>query len=117
MSKKHKKMQFLTFFEDNLGNISQTCKMIGIDRKTYYNWIKTDMIFKSQIDDILESKIDFVESKLLEKIKENDLRAIIFYLKTKAKHRGYSEQYEIENKTTQNFDNNIKIYLPKKEEI
>ncbi len=90
--------------------------MIGIDRKTYYNWIKTDILFKSQIDDILEDKIDFVESKLIEKIKENDLRAIIFYLKTKAKHRGYSEKYEIENNDTKKFDNQIQIYLPQKED-
>ena len=37
MTTKQKKDKFLEVFEAHLGNISQSCRVIGIDRKTYYN--------------------------------------------------------------------------------
>ena len=117
MTTKEKKYKFLEVFEKYLGNISQSCKVIGIDRKTYYNWINKDNNFKNKVNEILEAQIDLVESKLIEKIQNNDLGAIIFYLKTKGKNRGYSEKYELEKKDVKEFSNKeqIKIYLPKKE--
>ncbi len=45
-----------------------------------------------------EESLDFVESALMAKIEEGNLRAIIFFLKTKAKSRGYSEKTEIDLK-------------------
>ena len=42
-----------------------------------------------------ETTIDFVESQLLKNINEGDTTSIIFFLKTKAKHRGYVERQEI----------------------
>ena len=41
-----------------------------------------------------ESMVDVAESKLFENIKDNDNTAIIYYLKTKGKHRGYIERSE-----------------------
>lgn len=46
-------------------------------------------------DDEFESTIDKAESKLFENIDDNDDTAIIFYLKTKGKHRGYVERSEV----------------------
>jgi len=42
-----------------------------------------------------EHMIDFAESKLYQNIKGGDNTAIIFYLKTQAKHRGYIERAEV----------------------
>lgn len=42
-----------------------------------------------------EHMIDFAESKLYQNIKSGDNTAIIFYLKTQAKHRGYIERAEV----------------------
>lgn len=42
----------------------------------------------------LEEQVDFAEEKLFENIGENDNTAIIFYLKTKGRHRGYIEKKE-----------------------
>jgi hypothetical protein len=45
-----------------------------------------------------EKKTDYVESKLFEKIDEGNLTAIIFYLKTQGRDRGYGQGIEITGK-------------------
>ena len=88
---------FLEALEKSLGNITLASQMTGISRRTFYNWLRDDEEFKQAVDDITEIQIDFVESKLLERIKQGDTTAIIFYLKTRAKHRGYVERMEIKS--------------------
>ena len=46
--------------------------------------------YKKRCKEIQESLIDFAESQLLKKMKKEDLGAIIFFLKTKGKKRGYT---------------------------
>ncbi len=46
-----------------------------------------------------ESSIDLAESKLIEAIKAGNLTAIIFFLKTQGKSRGYSERSEFGHTT------------------
>ena len=41
-----------------------------------------------------ENTLDFVESKLMKAIDDGNLTAIIFFLKTRGKSRGYSERSE-----------------------
>ncbi len=112
------KERFLKAYEKNLGNIGASCKAINISRQTYYEWIKKDKKFEKQVNEINELFVDMVETQLVKKIKNNDLGAIIFFLKTKGKKRGYTERIETENKQVDNFtsDSQIKIYLPKKED-
>lgn len=98
LSTKTKKSGLLEALKASLGNISEATKAIGINRKTYYTWLKEDQDFAQSVDNITESQIDYVESKLLERIREGDTTATIFYLKTKGKKRGYSEKLELEAK-------------------
>ena len=44
---------------------------------------------------IVEQIVDLAESKLVDAINNGNLTAIMFYLKTKGKHRGYSERHEV----------------------
>jgi len=104
------KSQILEALEEYNGIVSSACASIGLARSTYYLWLKEDAEFAKQVDDITDVAIDFVESKLFEKIKgvqvmgKEDVydlppsdTAIIFYLKTKGKKRGYVEKSEVTN--------------------
>ena len=91
-----KKKNFIEALRNNLGHISNACESANISRKTYYNWIDKDKDFKEDVDHVQESLLDLAESKLLENIENNENTAIIFYLKTKGKKRGYIEKQEVE---------------------
>lgn len=112
------KKRLLEMLLKSKGIISTACESANLDRQTFYNYKRDDPDFAKAVEDIEESCIDFVESKLLEKINgwENAVltkegyvaydqppsdTAIIFYLKTKGKKRGYVERQEI---TGQNGD-------------
>ena len=87
-----KKQKFLEALAQGYGIIATACEAIGIGRSTYYRWYNADPEFKEKVDEITETQVDFVESKLMQSINANDTTAIIFYLKTKGKARGYSEK-------------------------
>lgn len=96
---KFRKKAFSDAYIKTFGNVSQTCNAIGIDRSTYYDWLKKDKEFKKHIESLepQERFMDFLESKLVEKINNGDTASIIFALKTKAKPRGYVERQEIQH--------------------
>ena len=91
-----KKKRFLDALKEAKGNISLACEKSGVGRTTYYRWLKSEK-FKSEVEKIKEEAIEFVENKLMERIEAGDLGAIIFFLKTKAKHRGWSEKIEVKH--------------------
>jgi hypothetical protein len=107
------KKKILEELEKQKGIVSTACNNTQTPRSTFYNWLKTDEKFKEAVEEIQEVAIDYVESKLFEKIegvfesKETQQginvykvppsdTAIIFYLKTKAKKRGYIEKSQME---------------------
>lgn len=101
------------------GIISTACDSVGLSRTTFYDYVNTDEAFAKEVENVNEAAIDFVEGKLFEKINgismlgkggtgdEGDEdpvytlppsdTAIIFYLKTKGKKRGYVEKSEVEH--------------------
>jgi hypothetical protein len=87
-----KKAKFLEVLKNNAGLIYISCEKYNIDPTTFYNWKKTDPQFEKAVENITERLIDLGESTLYTKMKEGDLTATIFFLKTKGKHRGYSEK-------------------------
>ncbi len=108
-----KKKLLVDALSECYGIVTDACRMVGVPRSTYYNWLKEDTEFKQAVEDTQEEAIDFVEGKLLQKIKGITLgqvkdgelvvydqqpsdTAIIFYLKCKAKKRGYVERTEVE---------------------
>jgi len=92
-----KKLRFLSAFRGKAdGNISDACKAVRVGRTTFYEWLKADVKFAAEVDDANEAIIDWAESRLRARMRANDTTAIIFFLKTKAKKRGYVERVEQE---------------------
>ena len=89
------KKKLIKYLNEGKGIISYACSKAGVSRQTFYNWKKDDPEFAVAVDEINETIIDVVESKLLTQINDNNLTAIIFYLKTKGRNRGYVEQADI----------------------
>jgi hypothetical protein len=83
--------------QKSMGNVTIASKNTGIDRSTHYIWLDKDENYKQWIEQIPEIVIDFVESSLFKNIKDGKETSAIFFLKTKAKHRGYVERQEIEH--------------------
>jgi hypothetical protein len=76
------------------GNLSAASKSLGVDRHTLYSWIEQDGLEQAVVEG-RNSRLDFVEGKLDQKIDSGDTTAIIFFLKTQGKSRGYVERQEI----------------------
>lgn len=99
MAKKHDpewhKEKLLEALERSLGIVTPACKEVGIARNTFYEYYRTDEIFKKKVDDINEVTLDFAENQLLKKIKEGSERSILFYMKYKARKRGYTDSLDI----------------------
>ena len=101
---------FLVSLEKSLGIITAAIEATGVSRAKYISWVSVDEEFSKRVALIMEKQIDFVESKLLEKINKGDTAAITFYLKTKGKDRGYTEKSIMEEREV---IININSLLPK----
>lgn len=77
-----------------LGNVSKACETVGISRGHFYEWVKEDEAFAQSLKDVREKTVDIAETALQKLIQEGNPTAIIFYLKTQAKDRGYREGME-----------------------
>lgn len=86
--------------EKSLGIVTTACKNVGIDRRTHYRWLKDDQDYKEAVESVEDIALDFAESQLHKQIKDGNPTSTIFYLKTKAKRRGYIERQEIHQETT-----------------
>ena len=93
--KQHTKKAILTALEKSLGVVTTACRQVGINRTTYYKYLKEDEDFAKQVKDIENIALDFAESQLHKQISEGNTTATIFLLKTKGKSRGYVERSEI----------------------
>ena len=101
------KQKVIEALERSLGIVTPACKEVGISREIFYKWYRQDDEFKRSVDDINEIALDFAENQLLKKIKEGSERSILFYMKYKARKRGYTEDINI----TGNIDNDVTIKI------
>jgi hypothetical protein len=89
------KEQFLESLKLKFGNATEAAKAIGISRQVAYNWRRDDLTFAEAWDEINEGLKDFAESKLLLNISRGKEASIFFFLKCRAKDRGYIERMDI----------------------
>jgi len=90
------KKAMIAALEKSLGIVTTACKAVEISRETHYRWLREDEQYKEAVESIADIALDFAESKLHKSIENGSDTAVIFYLKTKGKKRGYIERSEFE---------------------
>lgn len=76
------------------GNIAAIARKLGVSRGTIYNRMAESQTLTASMEDARESMIDNAESMLYKQIADGNTTAIIFFLKTQGKRRGYVERVE-----------------------
>ena len=97
VSQQASKKAFIEAMYKTFGNVSASCRAIGISRNNPYEWAKTDLDFKAKFEstDYEEVYMDAIEGKLAKVgLQDENPTVLIFLAKTKAKKRGYVESEE-----------------------
>lgn len=89
--------QVIDALQDAKGYVSKTASLLHCTPQTVYNYAERYPTVRQAWDDIREERHDFVENALAKRINEGSDTAIIFYLKTQCKARGYIERSQIEH--------------------
>ena len=90
--------KILEVYEKKACSKLETAKALGISRSSVDRRLTLTPEIRKRVRAIRESLIDIAESHLFKQIKRGNQKAIEFFLKHQAKHRGYSDKVEIENK-------------------
>jgi hypothetical protein len=93
---KVKKEQFINAIPGTGGFYTAIAKNLGVNRHTVARYIERFPDLRKAVDDEVDRCGDAIESAFLKKCLEGDVQAMMFYLKTKCKHRGYTEKTETE---------------------
>ena len=76
------------------GVIETAAEGLGCSKNTVYEYLKRYPALKDVLSEAREGALDLAESRLIKAIEADNLVAIIFFLKTQGKHRGYVERSE-----------------------
>ena len=80
---------------ESKGLLTIAARKAGISYRTLCKYAQQCPTIRQAINDSRESITDMAEGKLYQAIIAGNMTAIIFYLKTKAKDRGYIERQEV----------------------
>ncbi|GGH14699.1 hypothetical protein GCM10007036_14210 [Alsobacter metallidurans] len=69
-------------------------KLLGCNRSVVAGYMVRYPELREQAEELVEETLDVAELGLVKKLRDGNLTALIFYLKTKGKHRGYVERRE-----------------------
>ena len=87
--------QVIEAIKESRGFVTTISKRLGCDRTYVYRLIEKFPTAKEALENEREGNKDFAEGKLIQQIDAGNITAIIFYLKTQAKDRGYIERQEL----------------------
>ena len=95
--RQYKVKEVIDALQKSRGFVSAAAKILGCAPSTIYRHIEKSESVRTAIKDAREATKDMAELKLLNRINEGSDTAIIFYLKTQAKDRGYVEKQQVEH--------------------
>lgn len=91
---KYSAEQVIEAIKQSKGIVTTAAKALGCSRATVNNYVKKFVTVADALEETRETTLDFVESQLMKQIQNDNLTAIIFFLKTQGKNRGYNERTE-----------------------
>ena len=77
------------------GNVSSVARFFKMSRQTLYKYINDHVTVQAALEESREKMIDNVESALYSQALAGNTTAMIFFLKTRGKKRGYVERQEV----------------------
>jgi len=95
MAEKYTTAQMIEALREKHGNLSAAARYLGCSRNTIARYIENYPTVKAVYDEERETLIDFAENQLFQQVKDGNITAIIFTLKTIGKSRGYVERQEV----------------------
>lgn len=99
------------------GDITATCKDVGITRRKWRQWIEENEEFAQDCAEVGESLVDLATGKLVENVKKGNSKDIQFLLKTLGRGRGFGEKVEVALTGTITHAHGIKYYPPEPKSI
>ena len=89
--------QLIEAIKEAQGYVTKASAVLGVSRKTFYNYLNKYVSAQEALEDARAARHEWVESKLMKLINDDNVAGIIFYLKTQGKHLGYVERQEIDH--------------------
>jgi hypothetical protein len=83
---------FLRALKETDGNLSRALAKFPIPRERHKVWLQVDQNYAARVEEIKEEYTDYVEGLLHDLIAKGNITALIFYLKTIGRTRGFEEK-------------------------
>ena len=93
------------------GNIWASSCQLGYTRQNLHLRIRKSKRLQAVVEEVREELIDVAEEKLKRKILDGNIAAILFFLKTQGKHRGWVERFERQEVNREEVINEIETLL------
>jgi NADH:ubiquinone oxidoreductase subunit E len=94
----HTAEQVIDSIRKNHGILAAAARDLGVTRNTVYRYVKNYPTVEAALEDERQIWIDMAESELIKAVKKGNITAIMFFLKTVGRNRGYVERQEITGK-------------------
>ena len=86
---------FLYALTQSMFNVSAALRKLGLSRRTFDAWTKSDPEFAELMDEIHWYKENFFEQAFIGRVAAGDTAAIIHAAKTQLRGRGYNDKVEV----------------------
>lgn len=83
--------------KEKRGNIAAVARALGTTRQTVYDKIQKFPKLQTILADARETMLDNAETTLYDEALNGNVTALIFFLKTQGKSRGYTERQEVQH--------------------
>lgn len=103
--------QMLLALTKSEGFITTAAGHLKCSAKTVERYVRRYPSLRQLIDQLKEKHLDQIENVLLNRARKGDPWAVIFFLKTRGRLRGYTEKYEISHEFRDKTDADLITFI------